>query len=253
MEDLSRNLDNNAERVKELRKEVNAIFQEINAKTEKMAQSIKEFQNAIKEAEDQYDLNWARKLKTQISQDFLNAAEESSEKARKIFEDNFTKILTGDTKKFQKDLIKELENFRNTTLNRIIKTFFIGGKTGEIGGIIGKYMPDSIKDSSSTIPRLSDFFGKLKYDPFHFPASNKKAIGGSVNTGTPYLVGENGPELFIPDSYGYVIPNHKLQTAPKNINITLNINANDYSSFQHNKQHIVSELTKTLKKHSRKF
>jgi hypothetical protein len=38
-----------------------------------------------------------------------------------------------------------------------------------------------------------------------------RAFGGSINQYTPYLVGERGPELMIPDSSGYMLPNTGLQ------------------------------------------
>ena len=34
-----------------------------------------------------------------------------------------------------------------------------------------------------------------------------RASGGPVSSNTPYLVGENGPEMFIPKNGGYVVPN----------------------------------------------
>lgn len=37
-----------------------------------------------------------------------------------------------------------------------------------------------------------------------------KAAGGPVSGGTPYVVGEKGPELFVPGSSGSIIPNHRL-------------------------------------------
>lgn len=39
-----------------------------------------------------------------------------------------------------------------------------------------------------------------------------KAIGGSVQAGTPYMVGERGQELFVPSQSGTIIPNNKLQS-----------------------------------------
>jgi hypothetical protein len=38
------------------------------------------------------------------------------------------------------------------------------------------------------------------------------ADGGAVNQGTPYLIGERGPELFVPSTSGTIIPNHNLST-----------------------------------------
>ena len=37
-----------------------------------------------------------------------------------------------------------------------------------------------------------------------------KAMGGPVSKGTPYLVGERGPELFVPGTSGGIVPNNKL-------------------------------------------
>jgi lambda family phage tail tape measure protein len=40
-----------------------------------------------------------------------------------------------------------------------------------------------------------------------------KATGGVVTQDTPYMVGENGPELFVPQSSGTIIPNQRLGEA----------------------------------------
>ncbi|CAJ5616428.1 prophage tail length tape measure [Burkholderia pseudomallei] len=37
------------------------------------------------------------------------------------------------------------------------------------------------------------------------------ADGGSVSTNTPYIVGESGPELFVPGQSGSIVPNHALR------------------------------------------
>lgn len=51
--------------------------------------------------------------------------------------------------------------------------------------------------------------------------------GGRVNAGEPYMVGEAGREMFVPQQSGTIVPNNQL-TSP-NINIT--INANDTEGF----------------------
>ena len=40
--------------------------------------------------------------------------------------------------------------------------------------------------------------------PEHSPMG--RAVGGAVGSGTPYVVGERGPELFVPSSSGIIIP-----------------------------------------------
>jgi hypothetical protein len=37
-----------------------------------------------------------------------------------------------------------------------------------------------------------------------------KALGGPVTGGTPYMVGERGPELFVPNTSGSIVPNHAM-------------------------------------------
>lgn len=48
-----------------------------------------------------------------------------------------------------------------------------------------------------------------------------KAAGGPVSGGTPYVVGEKGPELFVPGSSGNIVPNHAIGGA----NIVVNVDA----------------------------
>ena len=57
-----------------------------------------------------------------------------------------------------------------------------------------------------------------------------RALGGPVMGGTPYLVGENGPELFTPNTTGNITRNQDLGGgSPTNINFT--IVANDTQGF----------------------
>jgi len=57
-----------------------------------------------------------------------------------------------------------------------------------------------------------------------------RANGGPVTAGRPYLVGEKGPELFIPGQSGGIVPNNQLAMAgggDTNVNITYEIKAFD--------------------------
>jgi phage-related minor tail protein len=60
------------------------------------------------------------------------------------------------------------------------------------------------------------------------------ADGGPANANTPYVVGERGPELFVPRSSGTVIPNNQINNMMGNsTNVTNNyINAIDVKSFE---------------------
>jgi phage-related minor tail protein len=60
------------------------------------------------------------------------------------------------------------------------------------------------------------------------------AEGGPANANTPYVVGERGPELFIPKASGMVIPNNQLSSAMGSTTTVNNnyINAIDAKSFE---------------------
>jgi phage-related minor tail protein len=55
------------------------------------------------------------------------------------------------------------------------------------------------------------------------PDIPKRARGGPVSAGSPYLVGERGPELMIPNRSGTIIPNDKLGGGTVVVNQTINI------------------------------
>ena len=60
-----------------------------------------------------------------------------------------------------------------------------------------------------------------------------RASGGPVSGGSPYLVGEQGPELFMPSGSGTIIPNGKMNQMGNVTNVTNNyINAIDTKSFE---------------------
>jgi phage-related minor tail protein len=69
-----------------------------------------------------------------------------------------------------------------------------------------------------------------------------RAIGGPVSAGSPYMVGERGPEMFIPATAGSITPNNKLGGGGggSNTYITNNISAIDSRSvaqlFAENRQ-----------------
>jgi hypothetical protein len=59
------------------------------------------------------------------------------------------------------------------------------------------------------------------------------ADGGSPSVGQVSMVGERGPELFVPRTAGTIIPNHALAGVGGTTNVTNNyINAIDTKSFE---------------------
>jgi phage-related minor tail protein len=59
-----------------------------------------------------------------------------------------------------------------------------------------------------TLPKGGGYAGG-----FSMPPIMGRAAGGSATGGTPYLVGERGPELFVPGTSGNVMSNNDLRSA----------------------------------------
>ena len=83
-----------------------------------------------------------------------------------------------------------------------------------------------------------------------------RAKGGSVGGGNPYLVGERGPELFMPGQNGTIIPNRNLEdTKPQVVNnYTYNVSAVDGQSvarfFMENKNMVAAANRQATKERS---
>ena len=60
-------------------------------------------------------------------------------------------------------------------------------------------------------------------------STNFREKGGPVSQGKPFIVGEKGPELFVPNQSGNIIANNKMGGSP--VNVTFNINTVDARGF----------------------
>ena len=80
------------------------------------------------------------------------------------------------------------------------------------------------------------FLGLFNFTPFNdiqsgpgFSPIMTAANGGPVGMRQPYLVGEKGPELFVPNQSGNIIPNHDLGGMGGSTNIVVNVDASGSS------------------------
>ena len=71
------------------------------------------------------------------------------------------------------------------------------------------------------------------------PVAGARAAGGPVEAGSAYLVGENGPELFVPQTSGAISPNARPS-------ITLNVQARDADSFLKSETQLAALLSRAL-------
>ena len=181
--------------------------------------SLPEFQEAIKKnqaVQESFTFGWDNAY-AQYKESAMTAAD-----AGKQFFTNTVDTMTTALENFAKtgklnfssmvqsiiqDLIKLEIKYEAT---QMFKSFgFLGGNEGNPVSSIGGF--------------FSQFFG------------GPKAAGGPVDGNTPYLIGEQGPEMFVPQGAGTIIPNNQLtnQSNQSVSNVTnYNINAIDTKSFE---------------------
>lgn len=104
---------------------------------------------------------------------------------------------------------------------------------GAIDGIVNFFSPltDIIQKVENALARVGQGVANVaksvggKISSFF---SGGKAQGGNVSSGSSYLVGEHGPEMFTPSGGGFITPTNKLGGGSGGI--TVNINGGQYLS-----------------------
>ena len=94
---------------------------------------------------------------------------------------------------------KSLADIASQTLRQVANILLQFGVNTALGGI----------------PGFGDFF---------------KAKGGPVSGGSTYMVGEKGPELFVPNTSGTIVPNNKLGGGGGATNVVVNVDAKGSSA-----------------------
>jgi len=95
-------------------------------------------------------------------------------------------------------------------------------------GILGLFS-NMFKITSDSIPSIgSDNVGDVLKNSFDLP-KDKFANGGRPPVGRASLVGERGPELFVPDRSGTIIPNNQLGGMGGSTSIVVNVDASGSS------------------------
>jgi len=109
---------------------------------------------------------------------------------------------------FKSALSSLLQKLASRSLDKFLDLIFKSDMKGA---------PSLFENFMSTVPVLGGLFGK-------------RAGGGPVNSGAPYLVGERGPELFVPSMAGQVVPSYAM-SGTSTVN-NYNIQAIDVKSFE---------------------
>jgi len=84
----------------------------------------------------------------------------------------------------------------------------------EVATLLGLIEGAKSKTIALTVRTFLDdqqgLFGQGPNNGYIGLSEGNRAIGGPVQAGSPYVVGEVGPELFVPNTSGTIIPNNKL-------------------------------------------
>lgn len=146
-------------------------------------------------------------------------------------EDTLTGLIMGTVK--TKDAFKSMASSIIADLTRIVIQRSITGPLAEL--------------LFSSLPGFGGTGGA--------PAPSGRAIGGPVQSGSPYMVGERGAELFVPNTSGTIVPSNKLGAGGVTINQTLNIDASaDRAAVQRalelNRRQTISEINDLMRRNS---
>ena len=163
----------------------------------------------------------------------LKLQKENYDKQLQIFKDgkfaqlDFSKIADKDMGQFTKDTaISTLEALaqNNKRAFQINKAY----KTAEAIMNTAQGVTKALASGNIIMAGIIGAMGIAQVATIQSQQYSGIALGGRVQAGSTYMVGEQGAEMFVPDRSGTIIPNKDLGRAT-NVNIT--INANDTQGF----------------------
>lgn len=218
----------------------------------------------------------ARQLAAEIESAFGNTAIAQAEKLQKVIDGINQEVEKGNRSRAQgNQAIEALLNVKPKVVEvsdavRDLGLTFTSAFEAAIGG--GRGFLDIVKSIQSDLLKLGtrelvtkpflDFLGKaaggksgaegfgniLSSIGGFFGFGGARANGGPVMAGMGYLVGERGPELFLPRQSGGIVPNGALG----GMNVTVNVQARDVNSFRGSESQIAASVAGSLARAQRR-
>ncbi len=164
--------------------------------------------------------------KTETPQAVLDAAAKS-------LSDFVNGPVTGATRTVEDAVTRSFRSVENTIARAVVS-----GKLS-IGELVDSILADfdRVATSQFIIKPIESIASSLVSSIL--PISGARASGGPVGAGGAYLVGEQGPELFVPSQNGSIAPNARAS-------ITMNVQARDAASFVKSETQIAAMLSRAL-------
>jgi lambda family phage tail tape measure protein len=145
---------------------------------------------------------------------------ESAKRTQEVF-DSVWGNLSSAIDNFVKTGKLNMKDFARSVIQDLIAIQMKAAAMKFLGALFG---------GSQFTPGSANFVGPMQINPLNL---SPRASGGSVTNNTPYMVGERGPELFVPSGSGTIIPNNQMGGMGGTTNVTNNyINAIDTKSFE---------------------
>ena len=206
--------------------------------TQKIAEFTKKYQDALKRPPTPEEIQAFRELLeaqsqlvigarlyrdelTELDKQFIqlnDVAFQLVEVSRQIsdgFKDSFKGIIMG--------TMSVSEAFRNLTMR--IADHFADMAAQMAANALGRMFLGAFSNFFNPIPKISDS-GPIGDFGTSGGSFDLAANGGPVGYKNPYIVGERGPELFVPNQSGNIIPNHDLAgIGGGSTNIVVNVDA----------------------------
>lgn len=210
----------NKERIDALKEQMTVVLEVKNAELK----ATEEIMRARQEEQRSFEFGWNRAF-AQFAEDAGNKAK-VAEDMFKSFTDNMLSALD----RFVESGKLSFSDLARSIILDLIKIQLRAQAVGIFGSLSKVFSFGSMGASSST-----DFLGASAGSSGGFGL--KFATGGVPPVGVPSLVGENGPELFVPRSSGAVIPNNQLGNVLGGSNVNYygpyiaNMSAIDTQSF----------------------
>jgi hypothetical protein len=174
---------------------------------------LKEQLDDLKNARDSYEKLQPAIDQARVRQQQFNDAFALASPIVASFIDGISEVVQG-TKSAQEAFADFLRTIGDTLVQegtRMIATYIAIGIAKAFAGLSGGgSAPDPFSSNvSSALPNTSSLADSAAAGTFSF--SSPRANGGPVQGGQPYMVGERGPELFVPSSNGGVMRNEDMR------------------------------------------
>ena len=152
-------------------------------------------------------------------------------------------ITTDAQKEAYRNATNELDRTKQKTEEIINAQNRLNDTLNQVGQTIGDVFQQLIFSTDNWTDSLRNALGALSNILFQAALTNlagddgvgffsfltgglgRRANGGPVTSGSPYIVGERGPELFVPGRSGTIIPNERMGGVSGTTNVVVNVDA----------------------------